>query len=230
MANPLLEAGVTTRGPRMVFRHSGAAMDPVARQFEFDFEADGPRLAALGEDPASSTQRQNRMEALFLEGVRCEEQGQLAEAAALYEQTLEMGEHAPAAINLGTIVYNQRQFQRAEQLYRRATTENPDYALAFFDLGNALDELQRLQEAIEAYRAAIRLVPGYADAHYNLALAYERSGERRRALRHWNAYAKLDPVGPWANHARLQARKILDREGLTIAWRNTRSRLTASPR
>ena len=205
-------------------------MDPVARQFEFDFEAGGPRLAALGDDPGSTAQRQNRMEALFLEGVRCEEQGKLAEATALYEQTLSMGEHAPAAINLGTILYNQKQFHRAEQLYRRATVANPDYALAFFDLGNALDELQRLSEAIEAYRAAIRLAPGYADAHYNLALAYERSSERRRALRHWTAYAKLDPVGPWANHARLQARKILDREGLSIAWRNSRAKLAASQR
>ena len=221
MANPLLEAGLTTRGPRLVFRHSGAAMDPVARQFEFDFEAGGLRLAALGDDAGSATQRQNRTDALFLEGVRREEQGQLDEAAALYQQTLELGEHAPAAINLGTILYNQREFHRAELLYRRATVASPDYALAFFDLGNALDELQRLPEGIEAYRMAIRLAPGYADAHYNLALAYERSGERRRALRHWKAYAKLDPVGPWANHARLQARKILDREGLAIAWRNT---------
>lgn len=201
-------------------------MDPIARQFEFDFEAGGPRLAALRDDAASAGQRQNRMEALFLEGVRCEEQGELTEAAALYEQTLGLGEHAPAAINLGTIAYNQRQFHRAEQLYRRATVANPDYALAYFDLGNALDELQRLPEAIEAYRAAIRLAPGYADAHYNLALAFERSGERRRALRHWNAYVRLDPVGPWANHARLQSRKILDREGLRIAWRNNRAKLS----
>ena len=226
MDNPLLEAGVTTRGPRLVFRHSGAAMDPVAGQFEFDFEAGGPRLAALRGDAGSATQRQSRMEELFLEGVRCEEQGRFAEASALYEETLAMGEHAPAAINLGTIVYNQRQFHHAEELYRRATVANPDYALAFFDLGNALDELQRLPEAVEAYRAAIRLAPGYADAHYNLALAYERSGERRRALRHWSAYAKLDPVGPWANHARLQARRILDHEGLAIAWRNSRAALT----
>lgn len=221
MANPLLEAGLATRGPRVVFRHSGAAMDPVARQFEFDFEAGGARLAALDQSAGSGAQRQNQMNALFLEGVRCEEQGKLAEAALLYEQMLELGDHAPAAINLGTILYNQHEFLRAEQLYRRATEISPDYALAFFDLGNALDELQRLPEAVEAYRMAIRLAPGYADAHYNLALAYERCNERRRALRHWKAYAKLDPVGPWANHARLQARKILDREGLSIAWRNT---------
>lgn len=222
MANPLLEAGVSRRGPRLVFRHSGSAMDPIARQFEFDFEAGGARLATVDSGIATEIQRQNQIGGLFFDAVRCEEQGRIAEATALYEQALSVGEHAPAAINLGTILYNQRQFQQAEQLYRRATTANPDYALAFFDLGNALDELQRLPEAVEAYRSAIRLSPAYADAHYNLALAYQRSNERRRALRHWVIYARLDPIGPWANHARLQARKILDREELKIVWRRPR--------
>jgi tetratricopeptide (TPR) repeat protein len=223
MVNPLLEAGVARRGPRLVFRHSGATMEPIARQFELDFEAGNARLAAVDSAGLTSAQRHNQVNTLFFEAVRCEEQGRVSEATALYEQTLQVEEHAPAAINLGTILYNQRQFVRAEQLYRRATEANPDYALAWFDLGNALDELQRLSDAVEAYRAAIRLAPGYADAHYNLALAYERSSERRRALRHWMAYARLDPVGPWSNHARLQAKKILERESLTIVWRRNRT-------
>lgn len=227
ISNPLLQAGVALHGPRLVFRHSGATMDPIAGQFEFDFEGGGSRLEIVEEGAISENQRQSKINALFFEGVRCEEQGKIDEAAKLYEETLALAEHAPAAINLGTILYNKRQFVRAEQLYRRATAANPDYALAFFDLGNALDELQRLPEAVEAYTAAIRLSPGYADAHYNVALAYERSNERRRALRHWRAYIKLDPVGPWSNHARLQMRKILDREELTIVWRRPKTALAA---
>ncbi len=226
LPNPLIEAGVALRGPRLVFRHSGATMDPIAGQFEFDFDGGGARLAIVEDEAVSETQRQSKINKLFFEGVRFEEQAKLAEATSRYEEVLTLGEHAPAAINLGTILYNQRQFERAEQLYRRATLANPDYALAFFDLGNSLDELQRLPEAVEAYKAAIRLSPSYADAHYNLALAYERSNERRRALRHWMAYVKLDPVGPWSNHARLQVRKILDREELTIVWRRPKTALT----
>jgi tetratricopeptide (TPR) repeat protein len=228
--NPLLEAGVALRGPRLVFRHSGATMDPIAGQFELDFEGGGSRLEIVEEGAISETQRQNKINSLFFEGVRCEEQGKIDQAAKLYEETLSLGEHAPAAINLGTILYNKRQFERAEGLYRRATVANPDYALAFFDLGNALDELQRLPEAIEAYKSAIRLSPGYADAHYNLSLAHERSNERRRALRHWIAYVKLDPVGPWSNHARLQIRKILDREELAIVWRRPKTGLARTER
>jgi hypothetical protein len=52
-------------------------------------------------------------------------------------------------------------------------------------------------------------------------LAYERTGDRRAALRHWTTYIKLDPVGPWANHARMQARKILEREQLSIVHRSS---------
>ena len=112
-----------------------------------------------------------------------------------------------------------RQFGRAEELYRRATEADPGYVLAYFDLGNVLDELERIDESIAAYLKAVTLSPRYADAHYNLALAYERTGEHRNALRHWRAYVKLDNRGPWADHARGQIRKLLNREGLAIASR-----------
>ena len=222
MSNPLLEATATRRGSRVLFRHSGAVMEPIARQFVFDFEAPAPgALSAVPNTSANPVALESRVSALFLQAVQLEESGRLEEAAEVYESVLRLDpHHAPSSINLGTICYNRRVFRRAEELYRRATISDPGYALAFFDLGNVLDELERLPDAIEAYRKAIRLVPKYADAHYNLALAYERTGERRRALRHWMVYLKLDPVGPWANHARIQSRKILSREKLMIVHRS----------
>jgi tetratricopeptide (TPR) repeat protein len=223
VANPLLEAGAVRNGTRLAFRLSGAMMEPIARQFLFDF--DSPRQSQLAEvSSAASHQaaRDSRVQGLFFEAVRLEERGKTQEAMAHYEAILAIDStHAPACINLGTIQYNQRRFIDAEALYRRATEADPKYALAFFDLGNVLDELQRLPEAIEAYTTAIRLVPHYGDAHYNVALAYERVGDRRSALRHWTTYIKLDPIGPWSNHARVQARKILEREKLSIVHRGS---------
>jgi len=73
-----------------------------------------------------------------------------------------------------------------------------------------------------AYQRAVVLVPQYADAHYNLALAYERQGQHRRALRHWLTYVRLDPVGPWASHARTRVQKILGAERLSIVSRRGR--------
>jgi tetratricopeptide (TPR) repeat protein len=224
MTNPLSEARVATSGSRLAFSHSGTWMEPLTRQFVFDFDGKKPQLVEVESERLSPAQRNSRISSLFIEAVRCEEASSTVEAIDLYQAILELDPgHAPAAINLGTIFYNQRQFLKSEALYRQATEADPGYALAFFDLGNVLDELQRLDEAIEAYRTAIQLVPKYADAHYNLALAYERKNERRKALKHWMAYLKLDPVGAWASHARGQAKKILEREKLSIVWRRTKT-------
>jgi tetratricopeptide (TPR) repeat protein len=160
------------------------------------------------------------MQDLFLAAVQAEEAGEKQRAIGLYEEIMrrEPG-YAPAYINLGTIHFHLKQYDRAEQLYRQAAETDPGYVLAFFDLGNVLDELQRLDESIAAYRRAVALAPRYADAHYNLALACERKGERRPALRHWQAYVRLDSSGPWAEHARGQIRKLLSQEKLAIACR-----------
>lgn len=225
MANPLLEAGAARKGSRLVFRHSGAVMEPITRQLVFDFEGQRqPTSVECVKFPTAVPSNDGWISEAFMEAVHCEEAGNAVDAAALYENILARSpSHAPSAINLGTILYNRGEFANAENMYRRAVDSDPNYGLAFFDLGNVLDELQRLPEAVEAYQTAIRLVPKYADAHYNLALAWERLNQRRKALIHWKIYLSIDPAGPWADHARAQARKILDREKLSVVWRSARN-------
>jgi tetratricopeptide (TPR) repeat protein len=228
MTNPLLEAGLVRTGSRLAFRHLGSMVDPIRRQLLFDFErfdkgeeqagsssCSGP--AALRSLPDAAPQG---IQERFLEAVRAEEAGEKHRAIALYEEILDLDpNYAPASINLGTLHFHLRQFDKAEDFYRRATIADPNYVLAYFDLGNVLDELERLEESIAAYCRAVELAPRYADAHYNLALAYERKGRHRPALRHWQAYLRLDNRGPWADHARTQIRKLLSREKLSIASR-----------
>ena len=228
LSNPLLELAVVRRGSRLAFRQGGALVDPMTRQMAFDFELTPAGLAVVrraGRSGAAANAQAAEVQEMFLRAVRLEENAAtLMEAKSLYSEILENEpDHAAAAINLGTIQYNERDFDGAEMLYRRATEADPEYALAFFDLGNVLDELQRLPEAISAYERALKLVPQYADAHYNLALAYERMQEPRRALRHWTRYIQLDPSGPWAAHAKAQAKRILGSERLAIVTRHGRT-------
>ncbi len=243
MDNPLLEACLVRTGARLAFRHHGAIVDPIRRQLLFDFE----RFERMGHPSATSEpsplrrpgevasprDTQDHVQDRFLAAVQAEEAGEKHRAIALYEQILKLDPtYAAASINLGTIHFHLRQYDRAEELYRHATEADPSYVLAFFDLGNVLDELERPEESIEAYRRAVALSPRYADAHYNLALAYERKGERRSALRHWQSYVRLDNAGPWSDHARSQIHKLLGREKLSIAWRKdgfiARSKSTAN--
>lgn len=220
MENPLLEASAYPVGSRIVFRHSGKAMEPIAGQFLFDFSAKEilqakPRLRAVpGAENAAE---------LFAQGVSLEEDpARHEEAIDLYKRALEMEpQHAAAHINLGTLYYNRRDYAAAERHYRAAITADARYALAYFDLGNVLDETGRLQEAVGSYRQAIQLAPTYADAHYNLALAYEKLRQPRMALRHWRAYVRLDSIGPWSVHARSQIQKILETDKLRIVFRRS---------
>jgi tetratricopeptide (TPR) repeat protein len=225
MGNPLAETTAVRQAAGLAFRHGGALVNPLTRQLAFDFDAQPERqLKVLGGVARSGVAGQVDVQDMFLRAVRMEEDhATIAQAMEVYRNILELRPgHAAAAINLGTMHYNLREFMEAEQCYRRATEADPEYALAFFDLGNVLDEMKRLPDAVGAYQRAIALVPQYADAHYNLALAYERQGHRRRALRHWLTYVRLDPVGPWANHAKAQAKKILSTERLSIVCRSGR--------
>jgi tetratricopeptide (TPR) repeat protein len=225
MRNPLMEASFVRRGSRLSFRHGGALMDPLTQQLAFDFDTSPARqLRVVGIGADTPARQAAELQEMFLRAVQLEENpATILQAMEIYQAILAIRpEHAPALINLGTIHYNLRKYELAEQHYRKATIADPEYALAFFDLGNVLDEMQRLTEATAAYQKAVALVPQYADAHYNLALAYERQGQRRRALRHWLAYVRLDPVGPWAKHAKEQVRKILNTEKLSIVSRRGR--------
>jgi tetratricopeptide (TPR) repeat protein len=224
LTNPMQEASLVRTGSRLAFRMDGAMMDPIRRQLMFDFERieNQPGMSAAVCPLRGADQMARGIQELFLAAVQAEEAGDKQRAISLYEEMLRVDpDYAPGHINLGTIHFHLRQFVRAEELYRKATEKDPGYVLAFFDLGNVLDELERPEESIAAYQRAVELAPRYADAHYNLALAFERKGERRCALRHWQAYARLDKQGPWAEHARLQIRKLLDTEKLTVAWRAT---------
>ncbi len=226
LAHPLSEALIAPHRARVAYRQGGALVDPLTSQLAFDFDLRAGAEGRVVERSAlQPTIAPFELQELFQRAVRLEERPEtLGEAKALYEGLLQLApNHAASAINLGTICYNERNYPRAEKLYRRATEADPEYALAFFDLGNVLDEQARLAEAIEAYERALKLVPQYADAHYNLALAYERLGDRRKALRHWTAYTRLDPSGPWSSHARSQARRILASERLAIVSRHGRT-------
>ncbi|MBV9144447.1 MAG: tetratricopeptide repeat protein [Acidobacteria bacterium] len=216
MQNPLLEAGISSHGSRLTFRHQGRELDPLAGQFLLNF--DRPKIveARAAQPPVAETAAE-----LFAAAVAIEEKPERQnEALQTYRRVLELDpKHAAACINLGTLFYNQQNYIEAEKHYRRAIAIDPRYALGYFDLGNVLDETGRLEEAVSAYQSAIAISPTYADAHYNLALAFERLRRPRKALPHWRSYIKLDPVGAWSNYARGQIQKILETEKLAIVWR-----------
>jgi tetratricopeptide (TPR) repeat protein len=217
MENPLMEAGTFASRSRVVFRHQGAAMEPLAGQFVMDFAerkvVEPHKIHAMRAAETAAD--------FFARGVALEEDpATQVEAIENYKKCVELDPtHAAGYINLGTLFYNRHDYPQAERFYRKAIEVDPRYALAYFDLGNVLDETGRLADAIRAYVSAISLAPTYADAHYNLALALEKARQPRKALLHWEAYAKLDTIGPWSIHAKNQIKKILAADQLKVVPR-----------
>jgi len=216
MENPFLEASVFSVGNRVAFRHEGHSVEPVRGQFVMEFEPVGAVVSAKVRPILHISSASD----LFMRGVALEEHPSTHdEAIAIYQKVIELEpEYAAAHINLGTLFYNRQNFITAEKHYRLAIKADPRYALAYFDLGNVLDETERVEEAITAYKTALQLAPTYADAHYNLALAYERQKQPRQALAHWQAYAKLDRIGPWSVHARNRIARILEADKLKMVF------------
>jgi tetratricopeptide (TPR) repeat protein len=218
MENPLVEAGATTMGRRVAFRHQGKLLEPIAGQFMFDFGS-RENVVTTTPIPVQEPAAPSRTIAdLFAQGIAQEENPSTQqEAISSYQAVLMLDpEHAAAHINLGTLFYNRQDFVLAEKHYRAAIAVDPRYALAHFDLGNVLDETGRVHDAIASYITALQLAPTYGDAHYNVALAYEKIKEPRKALKHWQSYLKLDSTGPWATHARTQIKRILQADGLKL--------------
>ena len=216
MRNPLIEASFVRRGSRLSFRHGGALMDPLTQQLAFDFDTSPARqLRVVGANGDGPARQAAEMQDMFLRAVQLEENpATIPQAAEIYHAILHPSRTRPgsdqsrddplqpAPIRIGRGALPQGHDRRPRVCARILRSRQRSRRDAAPGRGTA------------AYQRAVALVPQYADAHYNLALAYERQGHRRRALRHWLAYVRLDPVGPWAKHAKEQARKILNTEKL----------------
>jgi tetratricopeptide (TPR) repeat protein len=157
-------------------------------------------------------QRLNRINAdrIFTQAGALDNAGSWAEAIKLYEEVVRLNPSASGAlINLGTIYHKLGHDMEAERYYRSAIEVQPDSSLAHYNLANCLESQGIAMGVEECYLEALRLAPYYADAHYNLALFYlERPGREFDAIRHFKAYASLDPHSFWGKTARRELEKL----------------------
>src|SRR5438132_1459725 len=109
MENPLLEAGTFSSGARVVFRHDGTAVEPLAGQFVMDFNHRERVVVSAKVRPLRAAEGAAE---LFAKGVGLEDNpGSQLEAMACYQRVLELEPtHAPAHINLGTLLYNRQDY------------------------------------------------------------------------------------------------------------------------
>jgi tetratricopeptide (TPR) repeat protein len=214
--DPLREFRIYAEGKKIRVQVGVQKMEPESGQLLLNFDSrEMRRLVTLSrpsarESAQSSRKRRSEAEYWFQLGVSLEQAGgQADKALEAYELAVALDpEMAAALLNMGTIHFTTRSYERAEKYYRKALEVKPDYPLAHFNMGNLCDEKGDKAAALLYYLNALRLQPDYADAHYNIALVYQGLGQVMKAVRHWKAYLKLDPNSQWAEIARRELRKL----------------------
>ena len=85
-------------------------------------------------------------------------------------------EDAISRYNLGTALYQNKQFEKAADEFRRSldTVDPVHRAQGYYNLGNAQIQLNDIEGAIRSYKSALRLNPTDLEAKHNLELALER--------------------------------------------------------
>lgn len=111
----------------------------------------------------------------FEQGLSLMEDGDFAQAVAMFDSAIKLGLGDMADIYLcrGEALAYLGQWQEAETSINEALRRQPYMAAAYNERGSVRRFQQDDENAIRDYTAAIQIEPTYYEAYYNRALAYE---------------------------------------------------------
>jgi tetratricopeptide (TPR) repeat protein len=131
---------------------------------------------------------------LFEQALYHHQNGQLAQAMALYRQVLQSDPfHTDAYNKLGFALAQQGQLAEGIECFRQALRINPDFASALNNLGIAHLGKNQLGEAAECFRHALRTQPDDADAHCNLGMTLKAQGQLPEAIACYRQALRIQP-------------------------------------
>jgi protein O-mannosyl-transferase len=94
--------------------------------------------------------------------------------------------------NLGGVLADGGELDRAIPYFRRALEIDPNFDDARLNLGNALVAQGKLDEAIAEYRKVLRRVPDSLAVHHDLGLALAKKGNIEEAMEHYRKALEID--------------------------------------
>jgi tetratricopeptide (TPR) repeat protein len=94
---------------------------------------------------------------------------------------------------------DQRRWQEAAELYRRALEQEPDDPVLHFNLGNVLFAMREYAPAADSFQAAVRLDPAYAEAWNNLGNALSELDRWPQAIEAFETALATAPGYPEAH-------------------------------
>jgi tetratricopeptide (TPR) repeat protein len=141
-----------------------------------------PAPSQNSEDAPAGRPDRAKAQQLFNRGNKFFEQGAHAEAAALYEEALELDSSlAEALSNLGSALSHLGRYEEAEHCFREAMAIKPNLSDPHTNLGVLLRQQSYLSDSEASLRRALKLNPTDLDARMNLGLTLVFLGRLRDA-------------------------------------------------
>lgn len=118
------------------------------------------------------------------QGYDAYQQGNYAEAEALFRQALEGNPNNPRLIyNLGNTLAQQGNHEEAGEMmqqFRDLSDDPSDQAQAEYNLGNIFSDQDDWENALRHYRRSLHIDPADEDARFNYELAYRRNQQEQQ--------------------------------------------------
>ena len=139
---------------------------------------------------------------LYRQGLRCQDEGRLAEAEASYRRSLALDERQPKAHNnLGAVLHMQGRLDEAIQSYRRALELDPTLPQANQNLAAIAGDPATARRAVSGYLKHLQVNPSDARAHNDLGKAYVELSMHAEALASFREAVRLDPDSAEAHYS-----------------------------
>lgn len=164
---------------------------------------DGGRTTLKGQGWLPLDEDHPGLDDLFEAAALAEADGDLEEAARLYDQCARADRtDAIAPYNLANIRLAQGDPDQAVLGYQRALGRDPDFIEARYNLAQALEAVGKSGEAIAELGRVLAADPTHADAVFNLAQLTMQAGEVVNAKALYERFLSLNPSADWAATAR----------------------------
>ena len=117
------------------------------------------------------------------QAVALHQQGQLAQAKAIYTSLLEDDSaHADAWHLLGMVAYQEKNYTLASDLIQKAIAINPGMAGYYSNHGLVLRELGQFEMALASYEKSLSIRPGVAETYNNQGILYAGAQRYKEAI------------------------------------------------
>ena len=136
----------------------------------------------------------NPDKSLLADARKLQQDGNLTQAIALYEQILNQDPQDFQALHLQALAHAQLgNLEQAILMLQKALAMTPDDPVLHNNLANAFKQSHQTEQAIAHYEQAIELLPDYAQAHNNLAGILAQKGLYQEPLHHYIKAIHAEP-------------------------------------